>query len=377
MTVFVEGNKYIIKGDKIYSIYDGVKHEVNLCEYQKVKNFLKKIKGDVFRSSKLNEIAKMNPSIKNIDILHEVLDDIEEYIPKYNRNSFYNNLESLNINIENYQSLDNEKYWSAASYKPLSNKITLRGKTLHYSRDEAERLFIKQCEEVVNECDMLSYEEILNSIIKDNIVHELIHMASTSADDYREIVWTGLDEHYYDGEYEEGCHKCFFINEGLTEIITNDICKSDIGYHISGYKPEIRITKQLIGLVGFNFIKDCYFNNKGLIPIKLKLDEYRDDIYFDFYKEMEDFCDNRYASHIIKIQDLLISYYEKALEEAYKEEDTNRVKELLNTLKNNLIDETFYESIDYIHSHDSINVYMTRANNLISKYNTIQKIKKI
>lgn len=196
-----------------------------------------------------------------------MLRNVESIIPEDSRDNFYTNLKSLRLNFENETMLEQEH---AGVYSSKKNEIAIDKRMLSIAGKNISR------------GEIHFDEEILMAIY-----HELLHMASTTRDDYLSIggfknIETADGEFLY-GEVLDG------MTEGFTEYLTLLAFNKENFETSSTYGRQINSVNHLSMIVGLDTMKKAYFNNvKGMEDIERALQEIDGkSSHTDLYRDIE------------------------------------------------------------------------------------------
>lgn len=295
--------------------------EKELVEFE-----LKKDKSNIFRSKKLNEIAKINPQITKVDILCSILDKIEFLIPTNLRRNFYKNLETLDIQIVKNISAENYYREEVA----VGGRYDIEGNVLFLNAKEVN---------LYNKKNNFNEDSMANIYAERVLIHEMLHLASSSKENDKPGIKSGvLTEDEYYNVFNVS------LNEGITENLTTKISRNKDADIKSGYDYYIKIVEQLINLVGYDTIVNSYFGNAGtkymkyglfkIIPDYFKAESF----FFDFSTTRAGGEINREMKKVIMLQHILLEYFDKLADKCIKEGRGLEILDLVTCLHNNFID---------------------------------------
>jgi hypothetical protein len=164
---------------------------------------------------KYNDIE--TTKLKNSDYrvyIYEFIAKMKENYPESCLKKFYNNINTLKIKRDLFSILMNA--------------------TAHY-------------EEPIN--TIFIYNLLPYYYIKENLFHELLHVASTI---YKiGLICSGFCQKTFNHKIGEG------LTEGYTQLLTERLCE---GVKLKTYKEEVRIATNLEEVIGIDKMQDLYFN---------------------------------------------------------------------------------------------------------------------
>lgn len=185
----------------------------------------------------------------------EILKKINKIIPIDCRENFINNSKNIGITFDS-KLLDEYR-----------SRVTHSGTTSIYSIKENRIYFDKSALKKIKDNDEAFIYKLYNDLI-----HELLHMASSNYDSVNNVFRSGFDEE----PFIKDNHTNSGTTEGMTEVLRKVINKeADIDN--SDYYVFILITYQLIELVGFQIMAKSYFNNLGTEELKRELNKVQND----------------------------------------------------------------------------------------------------
>lgn len=290
-------------------------------ENEIVKNILKSKKSTILFSVKLNSIIENNPNLKNFENnLTFYLEWMENFIPWEFRNDFYTNLGTLKINFIDNNSIHNSL---GGYYDTESNQIFINKYLMNHIIDKYK--------------NNKNFEIIYNNGVMHEILHELIHMASTHIDKNGEIksgLTTINDDSYTDG-----------ISEGFTEFFSYKCPKMlKLFKKNSGYNIEMSFAAILTEIVGEDVAFESYFHLHDTSLMEKRLNqlcpEYDSKNIFKLINSnlnYRKYClrnNNTYNQTFVEnIQKTLISYYKvKILADI--DNNTKTEEEILQSINN-------------------------------------------
>ena len=320
---------------------NGILTNLNENQSKEIMNELKTKDGYNYDSQMLKDLMKSNPSLNsNFEYYNNFLDYIEKIIPEKCKSNFYNNLKTLQIdlNLDVELKNDNEKssYITSGGYNTKNNKISMNPENIN---------ILKTISKDTNDPNTFFWKNF-----NKDLLHELFHMASSNYDKETEISLCGFDKYPVDNIYD--------LNRGLTEGMTEVLSCYGIPGTIEiacGYYIEELFINQLSLIVGIEPLIDSYFGNLGNKLLCEKLFE----IDNDAVKASSLFVliDVNYSLHqkneeqtiLGTIQSRLVDYYSKKIlsdiENGVSELEIRRsmdaykkmlvTKEVLNTMQKN------------------------------------------
>lgn len=278
---------------------------------------------NIFKSQKLNEIAKTNPLIAHADILIETLDEVESLIPDHLRDTFYKNLKTLDIKIVDDIECKYDDLVVAANYNIKENSIIIN--------KEQIKVIQKRITKKYPDCT-------INDYLKRTITHELFHMAST--------VYNKENKSLRSGVIQKNINNVIInlsLNEGITEVLTIKTNIHENFEDITKYNHFIRLTNQLIQLIGYDYIIYSYFGNYGTERIIELLAEIDLD-YIKAKKVMDTFSivhperkNENDILNLINFQISLLEYFEVLLKRYKKEQNYDEIDRIIKCISENTI----------------------------------------
>lgn len=188
--------------------------------------------------------------------LQEIIKQVDQFIPFEYKKNFYKNIQNLTIEYigtKNLNYIYNEDYnEDIGEYNWETNTIIINLDVINNTVANAKNK---------NE----AYEELLTH----TLIHELLHMASTSYKKNKPI-WNGFGDiktTTYDKTIEH-----IGLTEGYTELLTSAINQKDTIFlknHPFAY--QILFAKQIEILIGKKNMYEAYFNDSGIKLIYRKL----------------------------------------------------------------------------------------------------------
>lgn len=202
----------------------------------------------------IETLVNLNDNIKEKDIVIEELKYLDAIMSEESKTNFYNNILSVQIDLNlRGDSKDitsftrNDFYKRSANYSAKDNKITI-------SENQIKKL--KELSKIKK--DPYFFEKSIREIL----LHELAHMASTSYNEKDEKTKSGFSN------FSEN------VNHGLTEGLTCFIAASrypNVDHKLISYFPELCLIGQLEKIMGIEVMLDSYFNNKGTYYLEQEL----------------------------------------------------------------------------------------------------------
>lgn len=219
----------------------------------------------------LNSNTGLLQDLTHNDFLQEnfigMLRNIESIIPEDSRENFYTNLKTLRLNFNDEIILKQH----GGAYSPKNNEISIDKTMINLAGKNISRE-----EEIFDEQTLMS------------MYHELLHMASTTIDDFgyvsgfQNINRTENGEFLY-ADILEG------MTEGFTEYLTLLAFEKENFQTFSTYGRQVNSMNHLSLIVGLETIKKAYFNNKnGIKDIEKALQEIDGKTsHIDLYMDIE------------------------------------------------------------------------------------------
>ena len=250
-TYFIINNtKYIIIYEKTaYKIYKEIDNKLeNLTEEeQKGLDFVINQKTPEYHESKLlDEALDCNKELKLYGNMKFYLEQLERLIPEHLRYNFYNNLKTVKI-IYNDYSIRGPRKGAIGRYTEKDNTIVILV-------DALEQSLLKKG---------YSKEEVIRGIDQ-CILHEFVHMASSSYDKEKEEGHSGFDQDKFLPNTS--------ITEGLTDVISIIITKSKLKL-LTGYNMDRFLINQLIILTNWDLMINSFFGERGTKDIENYLND--------------------------------------------------------------------------------------------------------
>lgn len=304
MDYFIMNNEKIfieIKDSNIIlkKYVNGILTQLNENQKKEIMDELKTKNGYNYDSQILIELMHSNPSLNsNFDYYYNFLSYIEGIIPDKYRTNFYNNLKTLqielNLDVEPTKNDDSKFYTTCGGYNTKDNKIVMSPENIRKT---------KEISKVTNDPNTFFWKHF-----NKDVLHELFHMASSNYDKETGISLSGFDKYPTNNIYDS--------NRGLTEGMTEVLACCGIPGTIeiaSGYYIEEMFINQLTQIVGTQPLLDSYFGNLGNNLLREKLCEINDDV--------------AKASSLFALIDLNYSLHEK-----------NEEQTILGTVQSKLVD---------------------------------------
>ena len=214
--------------------------------------------------------------------LSKIANDVLSVIPDNCRNNYYRNIESLKVK-------KTEKENCFAFYRVFDNTIYLNTKKMNLNKDLYPSL--------------------------QTIKHELFHAFSSNIVDG--VTYSGFSKYYpktkktYDKK-----EICDFLDEGFTDLLCIPI--SDKNFKNRNLKHSL--ASQLSLIIGMGVMKEAYFNNLGIEPLKeelVKQGNEREVVnnFFSVYRDLEEEINNGDAfASFTYVQNLLDDFCDNKLE---------------------------------------------------------------
>ncbi len=232
-------------------------------ELNEVNKYLKRNRSSKYYSEKLNTIIASNPDINCYgDYLKSFLEYIESFIPPQAVDTFYQNLQTLklelNLDVINEPITDYSiaERRDAAYYDIENNVLTI-------DKDN-----IKQYQKIAQKAK--NPQEFFWQNFNHDLMHELFHVASSKQFDNHFIC--GFDYRPATHSYEENRG----LTEGFTEILACYAVPIENEFACAYYIEEL-IINQLMVVIGPEVMLDSYFNNSGIKNMAEKLCEFDPD----------------------------------------------------------------------------------------------------
>lgn len=305
---------------------------IQLKENQK-KEIIDELKvkdGYNYDSQMLIELMHSNPSLNcNFEYYYTFLSYIEGIIPERFKSKFYNNLKTLQIelNMDVESKSDNEErtYVACGGYNTKNNKIVMNPKSVNQ---------IKEVSRTTNDPNTFFWKHF-----NINLLHELFHMASSHYDRENGISLSGFDKYPADNIYDSNRG----LTEGMTEVLS--CCGIPGTVEIScGYYIEELFINQLAQIVGTQPLLDSYFGNLGNSLLCKKLCEIDNDT--SKAASLFTLIDLNYSLHeknteqtiLGTIQSRLVEYYsQRILMEIENGALEEEIRKSMNIYKNMLV----------------------------------------
>lgn len=233
----------------------------------------------------------------NLEIVKSLVIDILKKINKIISNdckdNFLNNSKNIGI-IFDSKLLDEYR-----------NKVTHCGTTSMYSIKDNRIYFDKSALKKIKDNDEIFIYQLYNDLI-----HELLHMASSNYDSVNNVFRSGFDEEPFIKDNHTNCG----ITEGMTEVLRK-LIYSEANIEKSDYYVITLITYQLIELIGLITIAKSYFKNLGTENLKNKLNIIKNDNALSevLFEQIENYFYSRNksegASILGYVQRVLVEYF--------------------------------------------------------------------
>ena len=277
----INGKTYVIsyKDFKldIFRLENNQRIELSGIEREYMDSVISRNSSYIYTSVKLEEIVNNNKSINSKEMVPAFIEWLEGFIPADSRDTFYANMENLEI-----QEVSEMPYKNVTGYYNAKDNIICM-----YPKD--------------------SYESEVQ--YASTLLHELIHASSTKVNEKGEIV-SGFDKVGSDfADSNKG------LTDGVVQIITFLGVSQAMVKDIDGM-----IVDQLSKIVNPTIILESFFSNKGTTDIKNSLDslglentkseELLTNIEINHWFEPEASQQNILGN----IQDTLVEYFIKKVE---------------------------------------------------------------
>ncbi len=304
----------------------------------------------------------------NNDTFRYMLEFIEDLIPEKYRDTFYENLKTLEIE-------------SGIEYVPLNeeeskNKLNMGGYCINYNRLVIYKHTIDGLTEYAKSCE--NPDEVFGREINRLFFHELLHMASSSFDKETGVITSGFGD------------SVSLMNRGLTEGFTELLSMISIPGTLeinSFYYPFILLSKQLVYLVGMDVMMKSYFGTHDTRLIEKELNKIENNEGFSF-----GLLSNIESSFMIKenlgdvkqtfmgsAQNLMVYYFEQKMIKAIEERSISKkeVEELITDFENSLIAPEILSlnklnSENYVGIDKSLNAFRSSKEYILSLLNEAQ-----
>lgn len=374
MDYFIMNNEKIFIEIKDFNIVlkkyvNGILTNLNEKQEKEIMDELNSKNGYNYDSQMLIELMQSNHSLNSyFKYYYKFLSYIEGIIPEKMKSNFYNNLKTLQIelNLDVEPNNDDKKmiYIPCGGYNTKDNKIVISPENISE---------IKKTSKITNDPNDFFWKHF-----NKDLLHELFHMASSHYDNETAISLSGFDKYPANNIYES--------NRGLTEGMTEVLACRGIPGTIevaSGYYIEELFINQLIQIVGTQALLSSYFGNLGNRLLHEKLCEINND--FAKASSLFSLIELNFLLHktndeqtiLGTVQSKLVEYYsqkilldiEKGVSESEIRKSMDRyrdklvTKEVLNIMKK--------KPSNYINLDASIDAY----NNLEIKINNLFKSK--
>ncbi|MBR5662696.1 MAG: hypothetical protein IKX00_03465 [Bacilli bacterium] len=272
-------------------------------EKRDLVKFIESRNQDIFKSNRLNKIGRLNPALKRIEGIENILNAMEMIIPEKLRGNFYRNLETVKIYFIEYYSEDERNV--QGTYRSSDNSILI------YTPE-----YLKGC------------ESDYKTIIITTLVHELYHLSSSKYDKENRIQKSGVEycNYFQEKDVTEHDEKLESkpintpLNEGITTFFEQAtlalLGEKSIGI---SYWVNLAITMQLFILIDKTAIEKSYFKGLGTFLIQKDLNKIINDpckaeylMYILNDVSIKDYCANNYYP-VLKAENILIDYFEATI----------------------------------------------------------------
>lgn len=222
----------------------------------------------------------MEKYFKDIEPLKEILKSVLDNIPENCRTNFYRNIDTLKIGKK---TLD-----STAHYNVLKNIINL-------------------------DIDNMKKNDTFDQAHEFNIYvlkHELYHAFSSNFDEENKVFYIGFSKNFLDKKKGKESTNYKEINEAFTNFLSVPITDKNSKYMGTMYS----FVAQLSFVVDLEIMKDAYFNNRGIEPLKEELmrQENKKEDIDAFFSVLESFNIDANYGHgfpsFIFLQDKLLDF---------------------------------------------------------------------
>lgn len=276
----IDGIRYvIIYNNKNSQIYKQKQNEIvhlSKEEDNKIKKILNEKYNYIYNSEILNNLVNENEKLENKNYIINFLNWLEQIIPENCRTNFYNNVKSLQADLNlNFQMPENDivlsqEYSTTGGYNTVENKLTMEEQSLKE---------LWQISKKANQSEEFYWIHYAQTLL-----HELSHMSSSKYNPETKISLCGFDRFPPKEEEDK--------NRGLTEGFTEIISMSGVPGTIevaSNYYIEACLINQLIQIIGNDAFLNAYFSNLGIKPIKEKLQNVINDEQksFELFRNIE------------------------------------------------------------------------------------------
>ncbi len=238
----------------------------------------------------------MSKFVKDMTIFNKDIDYVNGLIPEDSRMNFERNLCFLKVD------LIDEKDSSIAYYSPDKNMITLCRKP------------IKMIKKNNND-----FSTFFNYIAR----HELIHVASCFFDKKNNIIYSGFSKRYLNKEDEDKTESNNILEEGFVDLLL----RKDYPNTSHTYSIYVPLVDMLSEIVGMDFMKETFFNSRGIEPIISKLMSYGikeenvKEYFYSFNNIEKDIREDKITTALPNLQSMLIDFYSKKIETINSKED--------------------------------------------------------
>jgi hypothetical protein len=243
----------------------------------------------------------MSKYIRDMQIFDKNIEYVRTLIPELSRVNFDRNLCYLKIFV------DKKHKYFLGQYLIKYNIIAL-----------SKREIIDEKEKLQDE-----FPIFINYIME----HELLQVASNRFDKKRNIRYSGFSKIYESDVEKEKSQMYFNLDEGFISFLLSKDYKYNQAYTLQNY-----FVAQLTEVVGLDLMKDAFFNNKGIKPIKdklrsLNISEDNIETFLKSFERIETVSFTIASTSLIpKIQNLLIDFYSKKIDSVNNIEEVNELK---------------------------------------------------
>ena len=247
MDYFIMNNEKIfieIKDSNIIlkKYVNGILTQLKENQKKEIMDKLKTKNGYNYDSQMLIELMHSNPSLNsNFEYYYNFLSYIEAIIPEEFKSNFYNNLKTLqielNLNIEPKTDDEKKFYTICGGYNTKDNKIVMSPESINQ---------LKKISEVTNDPNTFFWKHF-----NKDLLHELFHMASSHYDKETGTSLSGFDKYPANNIYDSNRG----LTEGMTEVLSCCGIPGTIEIACAYYIEELFIN-QLIQIVGTQPVVD-------------------------------------------------------------------------------------------------------------------------
>lgn len=365
---------FIINNEKIFiemkdsniilkKYVNGILTQLNENQKKEIMDELKNRDGYIYNSQILIELMHSNPSLNSsFEYYYNFLNYIEGIIPEKFRSNFYNNLKTLQIDMNLDDEPEEKSYTTSGEYNVRDNKIVIM---------DVKRL--KKMSEFANDANTFFWKHLNHDLL-----HELFHMASCHYDKETGISLCGFDKYPDNDTYDSNIG----LTEGMTEVLA--CCGIPGTIEIAcGYYIEELFINQLIQIIGVQPLLDSYFGNLGNNLLCEKLCEINGNVnkasYLFTLIDLNYFLRKKDEEQTVlgTIQSILVGYYsQKILRDIENGVSESEIIKSMNIYKNMLVTKNVLSAMEknpsnYPNLDESLEAY----SNLETKVNELLKNK--